>query len=121
MVLKQDISKVVEYLGKKGSFQFQTKFSEKGNLSESEAALVNIDKEVFNKLSQIKTTLGIETISPDISKITVPTDEDRIEASRTISAFDELNAKIDSFSSEAERVSNAYKAALSFANLKVPY
>ena len=25
MVLKQDISKVIEYIGKKGSFQFQAK------------------------------------------------------------------------------------------------
>ena len=90
MVLKEDISKVIEYIGKKESFQFQTKLSQSKS-SDSKVNESNIDREFFEKLSHIRATLGInpEEIK-DKSSITVPCDEDRNQAAHIFNIFDEL-------------------------------
>lgn len=121
IVLKQDISKVIEFLGKKGSFQFQNRGSDKNKSSDAETAMNNLDKEVFEKLCNIRTSLGIEAAHFELNEISVPSDEDRNEVARIISTYDELSERIAQVTSEAERINNAYKEALSFANLKVPY
>ena len=121
MVLKEDISKVIEYIGKKESFQFQTKLSQSKS-SDSKVNESNIDREFFEKLSHIRATLGInpEEIK-DKSSITVPCDEDRNQAAHIFNIFDELSDRMKEVYSENERAVNAYNEALSFANLKVPY
>ncbi len=120
MVLKEDISRVIEYLGKKGSFQFQSRLSDK-SVSDSETALINVDKEFLDKLQSIKNELGIDSSNLDLSKISVPSDEDRNNAAHVFAAYEDLSERIRDAASEGERVTNAYTEALSFANLKVPY
>lgn len=119
MVLKNDISKVIEFLGKKESFQFQTKLNEEKK-SEKES-LLNVDEEFFDKLLNIRSTLAIEAEKPKEGSVNCPTDEDRNEAARIFNAFDSLSDRLNEAISESEKVNQAYTEALSFANLKVPY
>ncbi|MCQ2572698.1 MAG: ATPase [Treponema sp.] len=119
MVLKEDISRVIEFIGKKESFQFQTKLSDK-NSSEPDG-IMNIDREFLDKLNHIKASLGLELEGRIDPSISIPSDEDRNQAAHLFSIFDELSDRIKDVTSEAERVNNAYSEALSFANLKVPY
>ncbi|MCQ2584589.1 MAG: ATPase [Treponema sp.] len=118
MVLKEDISRVIEFIGKKESFQFQTKLSEKNVETEN---VQNLDREFFEKLQSIRTTLNIVTDAGPDFEVTVPTEEDREESSHLFKAYDELSDRIKEISAEAEKINNAYQEALSFANLKVPY
>ncbi|MBS7261764.1 MAG: ATPase [Treponema sp.] len=118
MVLKEDISKVIEFIGKKESFQFQTKLSEKRGETEGTQ---NLDRDFFEKLQSICTTLNLVFESDSGLEVTVPSDKDREEASHLFKAYDELSDRIKEISQEAEKINNAYKEALSFANLKVPY
>ena len=57
ILLKDDISKVIEYIGKKGNFQFQSKLKEKNNTSDSEAATSsdcdNADDVIYDGLKKI--------------------------------------------------------------------
>ncbi len=118
MVLKEDISRVIEFIGKKESFQFQTKLSDKAQ-SESDS-LINLDQEFYDKLQNIRSNLGLEPVSAT-SEVSIPSDEDRNQAAHIFQAFDDLSDRMKDIHSEAERIDNAYKEALSFANLKVPY
>ena len=50
MVLKQDISKVLSYLGKQGCFQFQSAFDETEKSRES----INQELEYYRSLDQVR-------------------------------------------------------------------
>ena len=62
MVLKDDISAVIEYIGKKENFQFQTKLKERAasesDEQNSEASL-NIDSQFYDGLLKAYTELGV--------------------------------------------------------------
>jgi len=124
MVLKQDIKAVIEYLGKKGTFQFQTKANreKKGALEDAEEETVSsTDILFYEKLSNIANSLNIELPDFDITKSTYPSEKDQEEAGTLIAAYDELQERINEAVSEAKRVNDAYKEAMAFSNLQVSY
>ena len=53
MVLKQDISKVLSLLGRKGNFQFQSSLDEDDSGKEK----VNREYEIFKELDQVRSYL----------------------------------------------------------------
>ena len=63
MTLRQDISKVIEYLDKKGNFQFQTKL-QRGDASPSDA-FKNADKEFFDNLQRARIFLAVPDRTDD--------------------------------------------------------
>ena len=70
MILKEDIDSVLEFLGKKGNFQFQN--LPKENIHNTQ----NPSGEIFQKILEIKNYLGIgeiDSYSPDSKN---PTNED---------------------------------------------
>ena len=124
MVLKDDISAVIEYIGKKENFQFQTKLKERAasesDEQNSEASL-NIDSQFYDGLLKAYTELGFNETSYDIKSCTAPRDEDRKKAADVIAAYTQLKNRIAEASDEALKVSDAYKEAMAFSNLKVSY
>ena len=119
MTLKQDISTVIEYLGKCGCFQFQSKkiSSEKSLQKNSE----NIDRQFFENLQNARTFLGIEDVNEDVLYCNSATDNDRDEAAKIMAAVNELSSRFSNARDESLRIQDAYKEALAFSNLQVPY
>lgn len=119
MTLKQDISNVIEYLGKCGCFQFQSKkLSGEKTLQKNTE---NIDRQFFENLQNARTFLGIEDINEDILSCDSASDDDRDEAAKIMAAVNELSMRFSKARDESLRVEDAYKEALAFSNLQVPY
>ena len=122
MVLKQDINRVIEYIGRKGSFQFQSGMDRgKENGGSREKSLPDIDGEFFDRLQKIASSLGIPDRDSDLSTSSLPTDDDRTEAGKLLCAYDALSGRMDEAVSRSKKVNDAYKEALAFSNLQVPY
>ena len=126
MVLKQDISSVIEFLGKRGNFQFQEKSTSVASDAES-AKRSNPYGEIFLRLQQSKTFLnasGSINLSFDdvfYSNATKPTSTDDESAEKFLSEVDALRRKESDLAEELKRVQNACDEAHSFANLNVPF
>ena len=121
MVLKNDISAVIEYIGKKESFQFQTKLKENSSGDAATEESLNIDSQFYESLSKAYTELGYEGGLTQIKDCGAPNDEDRKKAADLIAAFTNLKTRIAEATDEAHKVNDAYKEAMAFSNLKVSY
>ena len=124
MVLKDDISAVIEYIGKKENFQFQTKLKDSASsFNEGEAAdeTLNIDSQFYDSLSKAYTELGYDSSLVGIKNCSAPRDEDRKKAADLIAAFTDLKGRISEATDEAHKVDDAFKEAMAFSNLKVSY
>ena len=115
MVLKEDISKVIEYIGKKKCFQFDTEFDD------YTSSISNQQKDIFDKLQLVRNFLDIEDVEDFGDDFSLPTEQDISRASQIISAVEDLRKRETDAAEEKKRLEDAYKEALSFANLKVPY
>ncbi len=123
MVLKDDIQKVLKYLGNLGEFQFQQEFEDLKNKSSSSAAdkKVNGDLRILEDLRKVRTDLEIEDLKDFTEEISVPTEEDRKNADKIIRLSAELHQKEIESSEENKRLQETYREAVSFSNLKVSY
>ncbi len=124
MVLKDDISAVIEYIGKKENFQFQTKLKDSASaLNEGETAdeTLNIDSQFYDSLAKAYTELGYDSSLAGIKDCSAPRDDDRKKAADLIAAFTDLKTRISDATEEAHKVDEAYKEAMAFSNLKVSY
>ena len=125
MVLKDDISSVIEYIGKNENFQFQSKLKESANAagadSENNSASLNIDSEFYEGLLKAYKELGYEFNSYDIKNCSAPKDEDRKKAADVIAAYTQLKTRLTEAIDELSKVNDAYKEAMAFSNLQVSY
>ena len=119
MTLRQDISKVIEYLGKKGNFQFQTKLQ--GGDAASSESFKNADKEFFDNLQRARIFLAVPDRTDDGRSCSAPSDADRDDAAKLLASVDDLKRRVTASIEEAKRVDDAYKEALAFSNLKASY
>ena len=119
MTLRQDISKVIEYLGKKGNFQFQTKLQ--GGDAASSESFKNADKEFFDNLQRARIFLAVPDRTDDGRSCSAPSDADRDDAAKLLASVDDLKRRVTGSIEEAKRVDDAYKEALAFSNLKASY
>ena len=122
MVLKQDISSVIEYIGKKESFQFQDSERDKPKDKKSDSEL-DIDSNFYNSLRNASVNLGIplDDASFNAKDCTSPTAQDREEAARIIKAYNDIQEELEAKNAEVIKCTDAYKEALAFANLKVSF
>ena len=74
MILKEDIDRVLEFLGKRGNFQFQTDLGD--NAASNGVNSVNASKEIFDKLQGVRSYLGVEDPADYAEGCTLPVDED---------------------------------------------
>ncbi len=123
MILKQDISSVLEFLGKKGNFQFQDKKNSGISSSDGKKSdLKNPDAEILESLKSARNFLEIKDIdSSYLEKFSRPTDEDSAAASKFIGDVNDFMKRENAAVQEKERVQSAYDEAKSFANLKVNF
>ena len=119
MTLKQDVSNVVEYLGKKGVFQFQSKKHDSS--SEKSEKPINPDGEFYESLQKARLFLNVEDRPEGDLDCPCATDDDRDSAARIISSVNELAKKVNEQSEITKRAIESYKEALAFSNLQVPY
>lgn len=122
MVLKEDVSAVIEYIGKRESFQFQSKENQKKK-SDGELAhnISNVDSQLYNELCNIYRDLGFEGIDFDLKNSSVPSDEERSQITKMISAYRDLQQKIQEENENFTKVDAAYTEAMAFSNLQVSF
>ncbi len=123
MILNQDIAAVLEFLGKKGNFQFQDKKNSGVSSSgEKKSGLKNQDAEILESLKSARNFLGIKDIdSSYLEKFSRPSDDDRALASKFICDVNDFMKRENEIAQEKESVKSAYDEAKSFANLKVNF
>ena len=121
MVLKNDISAVIEYIGKKENFQFQSKLKDSAAKDAEGEELLNIDSHFYDSLSKAYTELGYDSSLAGIKDCSAPCDDDRKKAADIIAAYTDLKTRIADATDEAHKVNEAYKEAMAFSNLKVSY
>jgi Archaeal/vacuolar-type H+-ATPase subunit I len=122
MALKQDIQAVLEYLGKKGNFQFQTKVhSVDSKASKSDSSENTADRAVFESLEQARAFLEVPDRTDGACSCSVPSEADRKEASKLLALVEDLRSRVNDVVNEAKHINDAYKEALAFSNLKASY
>ena len=122
MVLKEDVSAVIEYIGKKGSFQFQSKENQnKKTDGELAQKISNVDNQLYDELCKIYKDLGFEDKNFDLDKSSVPTDEERSQITKLISAYRDLQQRIQEENENFSKVDAAYTEAMAFSNLQVSF
>ena len=121
MVLKNDISAVIEYIGKKENFQFQSKLKDSAAKDAEGEESLNIDSHFYDSLSKAYTELGYDSSLAGIKDCSAPCDDDRKKAADIITAYTDLKTRIADATDEAHKVNEAYKEAMAFSNLKVSY
>lgn len=120
MVLKQDINRVIEYIGKKGSFQFQSRKHSDASEKKGDES-VDTDGQIYKQLLDAAAYLGIQSLNEDLSVYNAPSSDTRNEATGLIAAFNELCERINAANDSAVKVNDAYKEAMAFSNLQVSY
>ena len=115
MILKDDIDLVLEFLGKRGNFQFQD--LPKENIHNTQ----NPSGEIFQKVLEAKNYLCIGEIDSYSQDSKNPTKEDFDLASKILEELEDLKNKEIATLEEEKKVKDAYQEALAFANLKVSY
>lgn len=115
MVLKEDISKVIEYIGKAKCFQFDT------DLEAVNSSVSNSQKDIFDKLQLARNFLNIDDVEDYGNDFSLPTEQDETRAQVIIDSVEDIKKREIEASEEKKKLEDAYKEALSFANLKVPY
>lgn len=118
MVLREDIHSVLKYLGELGEFQFQQEFSSD---SSDSAKRLNPDASIFERLQQVRAALDLPDLDGYKVSVPLPSDADFESATKIIDSVEDIHKKELTAADEEKRAVSAYKEALAFANLKVPY
>ena len=121
MVLKQDVYTVLEYIGKKGSFQFQGKTFKENNNSAAEEGILDFDVQYYNEIKKACAVLDFTDFPTDLSDYNAPGEQDRDEANKFLLAFNELQKRLSDGAEALDKAREAYKEAMAFSNLRVSY
>lgn len=119
MILKQDITKVIEYLGKKGSFQFQNKAEQSDSNIEDEE--YEKDLYYFESLKKCCSFFKIPLDDINISDSSAATDEDKQKADVIIETFKDIYGNIKTKNAELKKLIKTEKEAHAFAALQVSF
>ena len=114
MVLKQDISNVLLYLGKSGNFQFQSSLGEKADGAKSDSA----ESGMYKRLEQARSFLGIDDSEVSLNDAELPKEEDFAAAENLLQSLAELTKRDSDARDNCKRAEEAYAEAASFSNLK---
>ena len=117
MALKQDISKVVEFLGKKGVFQFE----DSDLVSGDDGQRPNKEKEIFATLQQIRTYLNVQDREDGDLDCALPSDDDYDTAQSIVDSVEQLKKRETELTENFKKVKETYREALAFSNLKAAY
>ena len=124
IVMKDDIRPVLEFLGKKGNFQFQNHKSDSSKVSDASRSgdAKNPERELFLKLQDARSFLNIADIDSELIASSSGADEKSVAmAEKFLSDVDALKKRQITASDELKRVRESKEEAESFRNLKVPF
>ena len=117
MVLKEDISNVLLYLGKSGNFQFQSSLGNGSDAAKSDSA----EDEMYKRLENARSFLGIDDSAVTLDGANLPEQEDFNAAQSILQSLEDLNGRDAKAREECKRAQDAYSEAASFSNLKHSY
>lgn len=117
IVLKQDISKVLSYLGRKGCFQFQSDFGE----SDKSKDIINQELDLYRRLDQVRAYLTLKEFDGNIAKFDLPEASDFDEAENIIKALTDLQEQDAEEHETNKKITEAFDEAQAFSNLKASY
>ena len=117
MVLKQDISKVLSLLGRKGNFQFQSALEEDNSDKEKS----NREYEIFKELDQVRSYFCLEEFNDDIANYDMPSEQDYEDAQKILDGVKEIQTDDSEEYDKNKRITEAYDEAMAFSNLKASY
>ncbi len=115
MILKDDIKRVIEYLGKLGLFQFQSA------IDDSVSADFNKSQDLFDTLQEMRAYLEIPDADDYDETSHYPSREDFASGHSIVEAVNELKQREMQATENKKKVVDAYNEANAFSNLKVPY
>ena len=119
MVLKQDISNVIDYLGKCGEFQFQNRKMD--SVQEKKSSEFSKADEYFLKLDELRAFFNIEPPQEKKLECNCLTEEQSEDCGKLISNGTSLHERLKEQEAAVQKVSDAYKEAEAFSNLQVEY
>lgn len=115
MILRQDIDRVLEYLGKHANFQIQ---NETDYTAENTP---NANKDLFDKLQSCRNYLMLADVDDFASSTSLPLDKDFALAQELLSSVENLRTRELEAAEYEKRVRSAWDEARAFSNLKVAY
>ncbi|MDR3312030.1 MAG: ATPase, partial [Spirochaetaceae bacterium] len=138
LVMKDDISRVIEYLGKQGCFAFQSdSVAQSLNKVHSSApidAMHQLDsgfgeefdhlveaKEIFQRLQEARAYLNIPEPAGLTASTGLPSERDYRDTRKMISVTEQFKREESELEQAHKRMESAYREALAFSNLQVPY
>ena len=123
MILKQDVSNVIEYLGQSGEFQFQSKKHDKIDLNSNtpENVAAKAGEAFLDSLQKVRIFLGIADREHGVLTCSAANDKDRDDAAKILASVESLTKRFDGQTEQTNRVRDAYKEALAFSNLQLAY
>ncbi|HOT61865.1 MAG TPA: V-type ATPase 116kDa subunit family protein [Treponemataceae bacterium] len=115
MILRQDVDRVLEYLGKRANFEIQGEVDYSGLPRDAsrDAAL--------ERLKACRVYLGLPEPLEFSKAVSIPTERDAEAAARLADACEEIKKREVEAAERQKRVSGAYDEARAFTNLKVAY
>src|SRR5574344_1675701 len=105
MALKQDITRVIEFLGKRGVFQFE---NQNTAAAPGEEVKSNKDADIFASLQQIRAYLNIKDRENDALECSLPQGKDYADAQSLSDSIDDLKKRDAALADSAKRVKDAY-------------
>lgn len=115
MILRQDIDRVLEYLGKSSNFQIQNE------TDFSHAQKDNPNRMLLERLHTARAYLGVTDAQALSTGTTLPSEEDRQSADAILAEVEDIRKREIEASDLRKRIGSAYDEARAFANLKVAY
>lgn len=122
IVLKNDIKKVLEYLGKKEVFQFcKNKTDSDFFISDAIRPQDNSSQDIYEQLKNCLKLLDLSEDKTLYSSVTIPTNEDLNTAHSIIKYVYELNEKLQIANENKICTNEILKKIKSFAKLKIDF
>ncbi|MCR4626060.1 MAG: ATPase [Treponema sp.] len=117
MTLKQDITEVIAFLGKKGVFQFEDTITASGEAGQKP----NKEKEIYQELQQARVYLNIADRTEVNLDCSLPEYDDFAKAKSILDSVEALKKRESEMSESLKRIKETYREALAFSNLKAAY
>ncbi len=115
MILRRDIDRVLEYLGKHADFQIQN------SQTAVVAPDVNVARDMLERLHSCRNYLALGDTDILSATASLPSDADTVSAERLLSSVTDMQRRESEATDALNRVAAAYDEARAFANLKVAY
>ncbi len=118
MILRQDIERVLEYIGKNAEFQLQQDVLD---LASHPQSTDEVHSHILERLRDCRAYLGIPDPEEYAASTTLPLPTDKERAVKLIADIDDIRSREAANNEFYRRVSSALAEAKGFANLKVSY